>query len=421
MRIESALYSSREGLNAHGQAISVVGDNISNSNTVGYKSSRVEFSDLLAEGGDGRASSAEPVGGNGVAVTQVRQLHETGVVEFTGRSLDVAIAGNGFFVVGDPSSPNYTRAGNFSVDENGLLINSGGKHVLGYAEGTTTLSTIDVQNLDLTGEATTEASVIGNLRTGEDLSDAVPTNPATYQEVNQYATFTSSITVYDNLGVSHDVTLAYFKTDTNTFTVQAYMNGEDVGAEEGAPIQIGQNATLNFATDGMIAEANAAAAMITATPAYSNGADAGNFVIDLSGYTQFGGSTVVSSINQNGEGAGNIKDYEFRADGGLYALLDSGASVLVANVPLASFPNVDGLQRSGNALFSPSDKAGTPTLGLSGTGNLGTTQGASLERSTVDVASEFVELVVYQRGYQASSQTLNAANELIKNTISLVR
>jgi len=421
MRLESALYSSREGLTAHGQAISVIGDNISNANTTGFKGSRVEFADLLSSGGGANANTDIASSGSGVSVRSIRQSHQAGVIEFTGRSLDMGIGGNGYFILADGDRQVYSRAGNFGVNGDGILVNSDGLPVLGYAgEFGGELGPLDLTNFDGGGAATGEVSLFGNLNSSAGLTD-LPVDPQSFREIGQEASYMSNVRVFDSLGEGHDVTLAFFKTDINTWTVQAYIDGGAVGGEAGVPVQIGDNAILNFTEQGLIDEANADQAIINAAPGYDNGAAAGDFIIDLSSFSQFAGGSQLNSVTQDGQGAGDVTDYEVRADGQLFAVLDSGSRVLIGTIPLASFTNADGLQRTGNGLFVQGTDVGDVTIGRAGEAGMGPLQGSALELSTVDIASQFVDLILYQRGYQASSQTLNAASELLRNTIQLIR
>jgi flagellar hook protein FlgE len=404
--------------------VSTVGDNIANSNTTGYKAGRVEFADLLAEGGEGRASEANPAvgkAGNGVEVADVRLDHSTGTIEFTGRSLDAAIDGKGFFSVGDPSAPNYSRDGTFSVNGAGQLINSSGQPILGFAPGATTLSEIDLANAQLAGTETTEAAFFGNISASDENAPLLPANPATFREIDSNANFSSSLTVYDSLGARHELTLAFFKTDTNTWVAQAYADGADVGGEAGIPVQVGANTTLNFGGDGEIPEANLAEAVMNVTPAWSNGANGGNFTLDLSRMTQFGSSTVASAITQNGSGVGEIIDYEIQSDGGFYLLLNGGTSALVGTLQLTNFQNQDALDRIGGGLFATTGQEGTVITGNPGTGGLGEVRGAALELSNVDTAGEFTDLILYQRGYQASSKTFSTVDDMLRDTLNIVR
>ncbi|MBN8548829.1 MAG: flagellar hook protein FlgE [Deltaproteobacteria bacterium] len=421
MRIESALFSSKEGLTANGQAIAVVGDNIANSNTTAYKTSRVEFGDLFAAGKDATFPDALPQAGSGVQVNRVRQIHETGVIEATGRPLDVGIAGDGFFMSGDIESPLYTRAGNFSINSEGLLVTADGQPILGLQGSGTTLGTLNLKNIAAAGSPTSAVALFGNLNSSAAVS-TVPTTPATFNEITSAASFVvPSLEVHDSLGVSHGVTLAFFKGASNSWTAHAYMDGGDLGQTAGVPVEVGSATTLAFSSSGVILDADKAAAKMTVNAAYTGGAAAGNFTIDLSSFSQFAGSSGVNSLTQDGQSAGNVKSYEFLKTGQLNAVMDNGTIVQIGTVQLAQFPNVDGLQRAGNAAFRTSDSSGKPVISNPGSEGTGTLESASLERSTVDLANQFVDLVLYQRGYQANSQTFGAANQLIQSTIALIR
>ena len=220
MRLESALYTSREGLITSGQAISVIGDNISNSNTTGYKRSRTEFADLVSMGEDHKCEVLKGVG-SGAAVNNVRTIfNETGLIEFTGRSLDVGIQGHGFLMVGEATNPMYTRAGNLVMRRDGILITPEGNPVLGYAPGGNTLQNLDMLSLSLNGNITTTSKVFGNL-TASDKISTPPNNPATFSEIAKTANFMSNFRVFDSLGEGHDVTIAFTKTGPGAWNAQA--------------------------------------------------------------------------------------------------------------------------------------------------------------------------------------------------------
>jgi flagellar hook protein FlgE len=415
MRLESALYASRSGIDTHGQAISVIGDNIANANTVGYRSSRVEFNDIFAETQNPSQSS-----GDGALVARVRQIHETGVVEPTNRDLDVAIEGRGFFLVGSTAAPEYSRAGNFSINEAGKLVNSNGLAVLGFAPGTTTLGEIDMTSVKALGSATTQSALFGNL----DSTTAIGTSPTTVtkgSDLSGPGRFLAEYQVYDSLGAPHSIRIVITKTQASRWEGQAYIDGGDVGGTPGVPTKLGGTAILQFGTDGVIAQANKAQAQLTAAPAYSGGAAAGSFTVDLSGFAQFAATSELNTVTQNGFGAGQIKKYSILKNGVVAAVLDDGSNVELATMALGSVPNIDGLQRSGSTTFVEGAQAGTRAVGTPGSNGYGTLSGGSLERSTVDLANQFVELVLYQRGYQANSSALSTASQLIKDTIGLMR
>ncbi len=419
-RIESAVNTSTQGLMAQGGAIAVIGDNIANANTTGYKTARAEFVDLMGEYSGDRLSSVVSGAGDGVAISGIRVLQQNGVVESTGRELDVAISGGGFFMVGEVGAPQYTRAGNFEVNSDGLLVNAQGLPVLGFTgTDTATLGTINMFNVATAGSVTTNVSLFGNLNANEEVT-TVPQNPGTFREIGSAASFTVTQSVFDSLGTRQEVLVAFYKTGPGAWTAQAYLDGSAVGGTAGQPQQIG-TASFTFGGDGKIAAANAANAKITATPAYSNGAAAGNFTLDFSSMTQFSGGSLVNNVTQDGQANGSVNSYEFDSDGKVYALLDNGSRSQIGTIPLATFRNIDGLERSGTGVFSATAKTGDPEIAAAGKGLLGTLEGGALERSTVDIASQFVNLILFQRGYQANSQVLSTVNDILKNTIGLIR
>jgi flagellar hook protein FlgE len=420
MRLESALFASKEGINAHGQAISVIGDNIANANTTGFKASRVEFADLLAEASGPSASLDSMRSGSGVAVKQVRQLHIDGIAEYTGRSLDAAIAGNGMFILTDGRNQFFSRAGNFGIGPDGTLINPQGYQVLGFGPGQAELEPINLFGFQAAATPTKQVTLNGNLDATRAANEP-PADPDSFAQISQSAALVSNVQIYDSLGEAQNISLAFFKTDVNTWSARAYIDGSAVGGQAGVPVQIGAEAIFNFNNTGGLDEADFAAATIAANINFGNGAAQGEIEIDLSSFTQFAGGSQVSSIAQDGFGVGNATDFEIRSDGQIFAILDTGSRALVGTIPLATFTNLNGLQRSGNNLYTAGADSGEMTVGVPGVGTLGGLQGSALERSTVDIAAQFVDLVLYQRGYQASSQTLNAANMMLRDTLQLLR
>lgn len=416
MRLETALYTGATGIQAHGQAIAVVGNNISNANTTAYKESRVEFSELLPKSQDGGSSVAGPETGSGVKVAEVKELFTGGVLEGTGRALDAGVDGEGFFLVGDVASPLLTRAGNFSLDNDGNLVTSSGALVLGLPAGQAQLGAINLYNLNLTASPTTAASATGNLDASLPVA-TVPANPTSFREIAAAASYTQAFSVFDSLGAARDISVGFYKTGAGTFSAQAYIDGADVGQAAGTPVKVGAAVTLAFNENGV----QTGAATIVGTPAFGDGAAVGNFTVDLSKFTQFASPSTLTNFNKDGQGSGNVKGYEIRKDGGIFANLDSGDSKLVATLQLANYANKDALERIGSNLYRPLAEAGEATIGNPGTGPFGTIGGASLERSTVDLATQFTNVILMQRGYQANAQMMTKTSELIQQTIQLIR
>jgi flagellar hook protein FlgE len=420
MRIESALNTGREGITAHGQAIAVVGDNIANSNTIGFKNQRAIFADMLGETPGDKVADVVSGAGDGVSVRSIQSNFDVGPIQGTGRDLDVALSGNGFFQVGDITNPQLTRAGSFKLDGDGFLVTMEGLRVLGFTgDDTVTLGPIDMRKVDLQIVPTTQAQLFGNLNSSANTSPA-PVNPLGFEEINNTAASTTMVSVYDSLGSRHEVVFAYYRTAINTWTVQAYANGADVGQAADKPVLIGST-QLSFDTNGRLTQQGAAAALMNINANWSTGAAPSAITADLSAFSQFSGSTLVTNYSQNGQGVGEITGYEINGAGVINARLTNGQTAKVGTLSVATVTNRDGLVRSGSSTFTATDKAGVVTPGLAGTGARSKLLSQSLEYSNVDLAGQFVELVVLQRAYSANSKVISTASDVIKDTIALVR
>ena len=420
MRLESALNTGREGITAHGQAIAVVGDNISNANTVGYKNQKAIFADMLGQTPGDRVAEVVSGAGDGVTIREIQSNFEVGPIQGTGRDLDVALSGGGFFMVGDAAAPQLTRSGSFEVDGEGFLVTSFGLPVLGYTGAdAAVLGKIDMTKVDLNIVPTTEAQIYGNLNSAATSSDP-PANPLTFQEINGAAAHTSVVSVYDSLGQRHEVTFAYFRNGVNSWTVQAFANGADVGQAADQPVMIGQT-QLVFGTDGRLTPDSLATSVLNMNANWGNGAAASTIGVDLGAFSQFAGGTLVTNDTQNGQGVGEITGYEINAQGVISARLTNGLTARVGSLSVATVTNQDGLVRSGTSTYVATQEAGVLTPGLAGTGARSKLLSSSLEYSNVDLAGQFVELVVLQRGYAANSKVISTASDVIKDTIALVR
>lgn len=421
MRLESALFSSRSGIDAHGLAIGVVGDNIANVSTNGFKAARAEFQDMLSDGYDGRASYAGPEVGNGTSVPVVRPIQRPGSTDQTGRDLDAAIDGNGFFLVGSAETPRLTRDGAFSLDQQGFLITNTGQRVLGYAPGGQELTDLNLRaGVTLLGVASTAATITGNLPSDAVIT-AAPADPASFTELAQAAAYQTSVKVYDSLGAEHPITLSFFRTGPNTWTAQAHVDGGDLqGGTAGTPTQIGANATLAFNTNGTIEPANQAAATLTITPTFANGSAAGNVAINVSNFVQMAAPGSTTSIDIDGQPAAQVVSYDIKPDGTIEGILSSGSPTNLGTIALGNVRSVDGLQRVGDNDFGETTRSGALVIARPATGALGAIAGRSLELSTTDISREFTNLVLIQRGYEANSKILNSTSDMMRQTIQLL-
>jgi flagellar hook protein FlgE len=410
----------REGLVAHGQAISVIGDNISNANTTAYKQQRAEFTNLLGESADGRLATVPADAGDGVAVARIRSDFDPGTTSITGRQLDVALTGAGFFLVGDAAQPSLTRAGNFQVNQDGFLSTSGGLPVLGYSRANPqAIGPINVRQLDVPPAATTQIAISANID-GSGRITAPPANPLNFTELSNAASFSSTQSAYDAAGARHDISLYYFNTAPNQWTVRAYANGQDVGQAADQPVLLGEVA-LNFNNLGQIPEAQRAQAVLNLNPTWAGGVAQTPFTIALGGITQYAGGSRVSNITMDGRGNAEVVSYEVDRQGTIFGITSAGDRLQAGRLAVGNVNNLDGLQRGADSLYTVTQESGALQIGEALVDGRGGIQGEALELSNVDLPQQFVDMIVYQRGYQANSQVLSAASDLIKNTIAMIR
>lgn len=414
--------SSLSGLNVNQQKLNVIGNNLANINTIGFKASTVQFMDLVSQSVGG--SSANPMQvGLGVMTGSISPSFKQGGIENTGVPTNVAIQGNGFFVVGDANNRSYTRAGDFSFDADGMLVTADGLPVQGYtavdpATGVI-ITTGQPANVIVppgvlrAPTATTKFSTLSNLDSGAPIA----------------ATFSASVQVYDALGAPHVATITYTKTGAGAWGYDITVPGEDLAAGvPGTPSSIGVG-TVTFTAAGKLNLVNgvAAADVAIAGPAWKNGAAATPLswdLVDVNGtasLTGFAGPSATSSVTQNGAAAGTINSISINSDGEILATFGTGSSVTVGQLALANFNNPQGLVKLGSNRFGESESAGIANVGVAGTGGRGTLIGSSLEQSNVDIAQEFTQMILAQRGYQANSKSITVADELLVDTLNLKR
>lgn len=427
--IINGLFSGRSGISSHGLAIATVGDNISNTSTVGYKRSRAEFEDLVAGG-----QSSGKVVGSGSSISAVSNIFEQGTLDFTGKELDLGIDGKGYFVIEQNGSRMYTRAGNFKVDEEGNVVTQKGDSVLGFpVGGSGSLEELNVATVSQGANvATQNVTVAGNLDANETpvLLTSIPattgTPPTTtYAQIDQLANFSNVFTVFDSLGQSHTVTAFFFKDSTaaSTWEVRFYGNNEEIDANptvSGFPRELG-NFQMTFGsngnrTGGLVATTHD----LAVTHGWNNGSDGtSSFRVSMTPFTQFATSSGINSITGDGRGVGAITNLSIGRDGQIFALLDNGQSSTIGTVGLANFANAEGLVRVGGNHLQETIDSGAPIIGRPDTGTFGRIESGQLELSTVDIASEFVKLITLQRGFQANSRIITTINQLLNEIIQL--
>ncbi len=415
--------ASLSGLNANQQKLSVIGNNLANINTVGFKASTVNFADLVSRSVGGLGQDPMQIG-LGVTVAEVSPSFTQGGIESTGVSTHAAIEGSGFFVIGDSAERSYTRAGNFRFDATGMLVTTDGRPVQGW----TTLN-------PLTGTMDTSTQPGRIVIPPGQLRQPTPTTSFTTQSnldasAAVGATFSATLPILDTLGAEHIATITYTKTGATGWDYEIFVPGEDVtGGTAGTPFSI---ATGDVTFDGLgaLAQVNgAAAADVTITsPAWINGATATNFTWDLvdadgdGNLSGFATQSATSSISQNGLPSGAVASIiSVNNRGEMVAAFGAGRSIVVAQVALATFNNPQGLIKLGTNMFSETENSGVPNVGAAASGGRGSLIGAALEQSNVDIAQEFTQMILAQRGYQANSKSITVADELLIETLNLKR
>jgi flagellar hook protein FlgE len=432
MSITGSFYTGLSGLSTHGTAMGVVGDNISNINTTGYKNSSPEFEDILGESLSGVQGSNQTGAGTNVQSIDVNYVQ--GTFETTEVSTDVAINGRGFFVVKDPSSNEqfYTRAGHYHFDNDGYYVNGEGKRVQGFlynATGTTlieSLSEIQInQNSMISPQVTTTAEMILNL------DSSAPTLAWNIANPTGTSNFSTPITVYDTLGQAH-VIQTYF---TNISTVanprrwewHAVIANSDTSVGGAGYALFGQGVTvgstlLEFNANGILTSPAAAIPFHdqTANPiTYADGVPATTATINFTGTTEYGSVSAVQSINQNGYAPGSASAIAIDDQGNLTANYTNGQVKKIARLALANFPNINGMQRRGGTLYSETVSSGQPLINKPGTGGMGTISSSMLEESNVDLAGEIIKMIVIQRGYEANSKVISTTDAMMNTLINI--
>jgi flagellar hook protein FlgE len=424
------------GLAAHATALNVIGNNLANINTVGYKASTVSFQDLVSQTIGGASGTSQI--GLGVVTGAIAPVFSQGSIENSRESTNVAIQGNGFFIVNNNDGASaYTRAGNFSFNADGELVTPDGFKVQGYTQ-------IDpaTGRVVTTGEPTDIVVPPGVLRapvatTQFQIASNLDSDAATG------ATFTGSVQIYDSLGAPHVLTITYTKTGPSAWSYEVTVPGAEVtpAPAGGAPAVVA-GGTLTFNANGQIATitptapstggGSAAPGPITditfAAPAWANGAAAGGNIVwdivdanQIVSITGFSSPSATSSKSQNGAPAGLVDSISISSDGTIMATFGAGQTVAVAQLALANFNNPKGLVKLGANKFGESLAAGLPNVGVAGQGGRGTLIGAALEQSNVDIAQEFTQMILAQRGYQANSKSITVSDEILIDTLNIKR
>ncbi len=412
------------GINSATADLGVIGNNIANSSTTGFKTSRAEFSDVYA-------TSLLGAGGNtigkGVSLSGVTQEFSQGNVSFTNNALDLAINGNGFFQISDNGASLYTRAGNFQVDRDGFMVTNQGQRLQAFqisSEGRINGRAGDLQ-VDTTlvdPSATSVADITANL----DSREAPPllpfggpfdafASPPTFPDQDAYNS-TTSVTVYDGLGNSHVMSMYFVKTaNANEWDIHTLIDGVTTAGPDTVTFQ--SNGKFDPAT--LPIEVNVAGWTPLNNAGQPTGAAAQDITVSLSKLTQFGSDFSVSSVEQNGFTTGQLQGLDIDDTGVVFARFTNGQSRALGQIALANFSNPNGLQPLGDTSWSETFSSGQATLGTPGSSGLGVLQSGALEGSNVDITEQLVNMIIAQRNFQANAQVIQTEDAVTQTVINL--
>ncbi len=426
MSLYGALNIGVAGLAANAQALSATSANIANVNTVGYKNQTASFQTFLNVQGS--------VGNSGAGVSSVigQDVTTQGLPTATSSPTDLSISGNGFFVVatntGAAAQQQYTRAGSFTPDETGNLKNAAGLYLLGYKldsagnapTDTTALSVINVTSLSGKAQGTASVSLQANLQSSSTVAPAYASGDMASGAVTP--DFQRTITVYDSQGGTQPVTMSFVKTGANQWAYEASYAGNAANITGTNPISSG---TIAFNSDGSLANVNGAvpasgALTLTIPWAASTGLGSQNIAVNLgtvngtAGLTQFDTASALNGSKIDGSAFGSVTGVTVAKDGTVTAQFSNGLSQDVYKIPVATFTNPDGLaQMNGNAYIATKG-SGSANVNLANTGGAGAIASQSLEASTVDLATEFTNLITTQRAYSASARIVTTADQMLQ-------
>jgi flagellar hook protein FlgE len=396
------------GLNAAQSDLNVTANNIANTSTNGFKGSRTEFADLFAVSLQGVSSNAS---GNGVRVAAVTQQFAQGNIEFTDSNLDLAVSGQGMFVLSDNGALAYTRAGAYQMNRDGYVVNSAGQRlqvyppIAGGGFNTGGLSDLRLLTTDSAPAATGNVEYILNLPASATPPPVAVFDPNDPNSFNQ----ATSLTLFDSLGATHTGTMYFTKTATaNQWTSQLAIDGALVGTPQ----------TLQYSNTGLL---TAPVGGVVAFPAYTptTGAAPMQVTVDLSQSTQFGGNFAVNSVTQDGYTTGRLIGIDISDTGIVNARFTNGNSQPLGQIAIANFANPQGLQQLGNTQWAETFASGQALRGQAGNSGFGLVQSGALESANVDVTEQLVNMITAQRNFQANAQMISTADQITQTIINM--
>jgi flagellar hook protein FlgE len=404
-----ALNQALSGINAAQSDLNVIANNIANAGTVGFKGSTAEFSDVYAVTGLNLSSTAV---GSGAQLTDVAQQFAQGDIETTNNSLDLAISGNGFFVVNNGSGPTYTRNGSFQESPTGFVTTTDGSNLQVYPPNgaggfdTSTLTNLQLNTAQSAATATSTITVTANLSASATVPTDTPFSPTDPNSFNN----STPLTVFDSQGGSHPATVYYAKTGNNTWNASLVIDGQIAGTQ-----------AVTFNSAGVMT--TPASGNLSFTPAQpTNGSTFPSpMTVNLSNTTQFGTAFSNGTVNQNGFEAGTLSNVSIDSSGVVTAFYSNNQTTQLGQVAIANFTNLQGLKQLGNTSWAASTQSGSAILGTASTGQFGDIQDGSLETSnTSDTTAQLVDMIQAQQDYEANSQMLSTTDTLAQTLFQAI-
>ncbi len=396
------------GLNAASAELRVIGNNVANASTTGFKESRAEFNDIFATSNLGVSANAI---GTGVRVSSVSQQFSQGNIGFTDNNLDLAVSGQGFFIMNDNGVNAYTRAGSLGVDRNGFVVNNQQQQLTIFQadlNGNITGATgpLQLDRSDIAPSATTRIDVQANLD-----ASATPVPAATVFSPSDATSYnnSTSLTIYDSLGSPHLQTLYFRKTADNTWDVFQFVDGAQVNT--GAPA----GETITFDTSGAIT--GGSPVVLNFTP--GGGAAALNITVDFNNTSQYGSPFGVNGLSQDGYATGRLSGIDFSNTGVITSRFTNGQSRTLGQVAIATFNNPQGLRQLGDTTWAETFDSGAPLVGSPGAGAAGLIESGALEGSNVDLTEQLVGMITAQRNFQANAQVITTADTVTQTIINI--
>ena len=407
-----SLFSGVSGLQNHQTRMDVIGNNIANVNTIGFKRSRVIFQDMLSQTLQSAASPSENRGGSnpiqvglGMSLASIDVIHTTGSLQPTGKNTDLSIEGEGFFMVGDGSNIYYTRAGNFDLNSESVFFHGGtglrAKGILADSSGQ-----IDpkgqIVDIDLSAQVASPAHATSKITFAKNLDFRVV--------AGEEANYTMNVSVFDSKGDTHLVNVSFFKEEENTWKVTTTVDGEE-------PTDVSGQGILTFdPITGRLVEST-----VSELNYLIEGADALDIAFDFSNATEYAGDFTITYTGQDGYEAGYLEEVTVDSNGVLNGSFSNGQSRPLAQLTIATFSNPAGLDKMGTNLYALSNNSGVPDQGLPGISGRGIIKPETLEMSNVDLTQEFVEMIITQRGFQANSRVITTSDQILEELVNLRR